>query len=349
MLDPGAQAFADVERLPLGERQDLLRAVADGGAVGQPPDDQAGQRGRQRAQVRDRRRVAGLGQHGLDRGVEHGGLVAQQLDRAQHVGLRRRVQLAQRRDQPVARAVARERAATRCVGSSRHVEAVLGAPRLRVGAPGAEQRAHEPALARAHAQQRAPARRGGEPVEHGLDLVGGGVAGGDVGVALLGEPRRLGVADVARPRLQVALGPARAVDGERHAEALAQRGAVRRVGRRGVAQAVVDVQRARRRRRSAPRGRAGRSSRPRRRAARRPARPAAAGPPPRTARLEAHDGSACVARNSSVDSEKPLSLTSPMRSNSRWSPAASTSGRVTSTSPPAARAPTRAARLTARP
>ena len=175
--------------------------------------------------------------------------------------------------------------ANACVGVGRVLaprQAVLGAPRLGLGAPGAEQRADQPAVARAHPEQRAPAGRGGEPVEHGLDLVGGGVAGGDVGVALRGQPRRLGVAGVARPRLQVALGPARAVDAERHAEPLAQRGAVGGVLGGRVAQAVVDVQRASPRRRSAPRGRAGRPSRRRRRAARRPARPAAAGPPART-------------------------------------------------------------------
>ena len=123
---------------------------------------------------------------------------------------------------------------------------VLGAPRLGVGAPHPEQRPDQPAVARAHAEQRAAAGRGGEPVEHRLDLVGGGVAGGDVGAALRGEPRRLGVAGVARPRLQVALRPTRAVDGQRHAEALAQRGAVGGVLGRRFAQAVVDVQRGRR-------------------------------------------------------------------------------------------------------
>ena len=44
-----------------------------------------------------------------------------------------------------------------------------------------------------------------------------------------------------------------------------------------------------------------------------------------------------------------LPLASPIRSNSKWEPAASTTGRVTSTSPPAARAATRAAWLTSRP
>ena len=55
------------------------------------------------------------------------------------------------------------------------------------------------------------------------------------------------------------------------------------------------------------------------------------------------------ARKSSVASLKPLSWTSPMRSNSRCFPAISTTGQVTSTSPAAARAATRAARLTSRP
>ena len=40
-----------------------------------------------------------------------------------------------------------------------------------------------PPLARAHPQQRSPARRGGQPVEDRLDLVGRGVPGRDVGAA----------------------------------------------------------------------------------------------------------------------------------------------------------------------
>ncbi len=57
------------------------------------------------------------------------------------------------------------------------------------------------------------------------------------------------------------------------------------------------------------------------------------------------------ATNSSVGSEKPFSLTSPIRTNSSPSDpsAISTTGRVTSTSPPPARATTRAAWLTSRP
>ena len=64
-------------------------------------------------------------------------------------------------------------------------------------------------------------------------------------------------------------------------------------------------------------------------------------------RRRAHD--ARRARKSSSGRERPLSLTSPMwlKASRRW--ASSTSGRVTSTSPPAARAPTRDATLTALP
>ena len=107
----------------------------------------------------------------------------------------------------------------------------------------AEQRPDQPAVARGHAQQRAPAGRGGEPVEHGLHLVGRGVAGGDVARR---EPRGLGVAGVARPGLDVA-------------------------GRRGGA---ADVQRARRAARTA------RRSAPRRRRPRRAGRSCSAAPRP---------------------------------------------------------------------
>ena len=173
------------------------------------------------------------------------------------------------------------------------------------------------------------------------------MAGGDVGVALRGQPRRLGVAGVARPRLQVALRPLRPVDRQLHAQPRAQRLAVRRVLGRRVAQPVVDVQRGRRP--GDPHGQVEQAH-----------RVGAAGEQhddrrarPQQAlladlRLEAHAGTG-LARNSSVESLKPFSFTSPMRSNSRCAPPTSTSGRVTSTSPPAARAPTRAARLTARP
>ena len=95
----------------LGEPEDLGRAVRDGGAagrVGEALHGEAGERGRQRAQVRERGRRAGLLEHDGDGGVEHVGLVAQQLERAQDVLLGGRVQLAQGRDEPVAGAVAGE-------------------------------------------------------------------------------------------------------------------------------------------------------------------------------------------------------------------------------------------------
>ena len=82
----------------------------------------------------------------------------------------------------------------------RHVVAPGQAALLAVGgrlrARDAEQRAHEQPVARAHAEQRAAARRGGEPVEDRLDLVVGGVARGDDGVAL--APRRARAS--SRPR-----------------------------------------------------------------------------------------------------------------------------------------------------
>ena len=98
------------------------------------------------------------------------------------------MQLAQGGDEAMAGAVAGVRAG-RVRGVLAPGKAVLGAPRLGVGARDGEERAHEPAVARAHAQQRTAAGRRREPVEHGLDLVRGGVAGRDVGVALACQPR----------------------------------------------------------------------------------------------------------------------------------------------------------------
>ena len=62
-----------------------------------------------------------------------------------------------------------------------------------------------------------------------------------------------------------------------------------------------------------------------------------------------HHSSRWRAVKISVDSLKPLRRTSPIRSNTRWLSALSTTGRVTSTSPPAERAATREAMLTSRP
>ena len=118
--------------------------------------------------------------------------------------------------------------------------------RRRLGARDAEQRAHEQPVARGHAEQRAAAGRGGEPVEDGLGLVGRGVAGRKPRAARGGEARAGAEAHVARPGLQVAgvLGPARGEDLERDAELRAQRAAERLVAAGLGAQAVVDVQRA---------------------------------------------------------------------------------------------------------
>ena len=170
---------------------------------------------------------------------------------------------------------------------------------------------------------------------------------GDVAVGR--EPPRGAVALFARPRLDVADGIARALDVERHAELLAQRCAMGLVAVGLRAQPVVAVQRADVLGSRDPHGDVEQAD-----------RVAAAGEQDqhRPARLEQPAGadareeiahSPSPATNSSVGSLNPFSVTSPIWSKRRWSPAASITGRVTSTSPPAARAATRAARLTARP
>ena len=107
-----------------------------------------------------------------------------------------------------------------------------------------EQRAHEPPRARRHAEQRPAAGRGGEPVQHGLDLVGRRVAGGRDAAAAQHDLGGGRVALVARPGLEVAgVGRLRMADLERDLQARAQLGAVGLVRRRRVAQPVVDVQR----------------------------------------------------------------------------------------------------------
>ena len=123
------------------------------------------------------------------------------------------------------------------------------------------------------------------------------------------------------------------------------------IGRRVLAQAVVDVQRLNR-----PGTRdlyrhveqAGRVSAAREEHDDRPARYEQ---PIATDLLEqrAHSSGRCSAMKISVDSVKPFSRTSAIRSNSRCGPARSTTGRVTRTSPPADRAATREAMFTARP
>ena len=82
---------------------------------------------------------------------------------------------------------------------------------------------------------------------------------------------------------------------------------------------------------------------------RRDLRPPASSAPAASPTGGRYPSPALRARKSSVTSLKPLRRTSPMRSNSRCGPADSTTGRVTRTSPPAARAATRDAWLTSRP
>ena len=125
----------------------------------------------------------------VDERVEHVRLVAQQRGEREHVLLGRGVDGAQGRDELAADPPARVRV--------RHIALVLTpaetpgrAVRRRLRAREPEQRPDEGPLSRAHAEQRAPARRGREPVEDRLDLVGRGVAGGDIGTARRRQARR---------------------------------------------------------------------------------------------------------------------------------------------------------------
>ena len=139
----------------------------------------------------------------------------------------RRVDLRQRRDEPVADAVARVAA----LGVGR-VVAPLEPALFAVGGrllPGeAEQRAHQAAVALAHPEQGPAAGRGGEAVEDRLDLVVGGVAGGDQGAVRQRQPRRGGVARCRAPRPAGCRGPRDA--------AAARSRAARRAARRARAQ-----------------------------------------------------------------------------------------------------------------
>ena len=90
---------------------------------------------------------------------------------AQHVRLGRRMRPPQRGHEPVAHARRARSARPSLLASSRQREPARAAVGRRLLAGHAEQRPHEPAVARRHAQQRPPAGRGGEPVEDRLDLV----------------------------------------------------------------------------------------------------------------------------------------------------------------------------------
>src|SRR5947209_1765548 len=136
-------------------------------------------------------------------------------------------------------------------------------------------------------------------------------------------------------------------DLERHPQPLAQFGAVALVLSGAVAQAVVDVQ-------DADRGTAADPYREIEQAG----GVAATGQQhhDRAAALQQadpvradHSSPRWRAMKISVDSLNPFSRTSPIRSNRRCEPDWSTTGRVTSTSPPRERAATREAMLTSRP
>ena len=88
-----------------------------------------------------------------------------------------------------------------------------------------EQRAHQAAVARAHPQQGAAAGRRGKPVEDRLDLIVGGVAGGDQRPVRQRQLRRRRVAGVACPGLAGCRDP--------RAGAAARSRAPRRAARRG--------------------------------------------------------------------------------------------------------------------
>jgi hypothetical protein len=164
-------------------------------------------------------------------------LLAQQRGGAQHALLGRRVHRSQRGHERVAHARSRVslvRVAL-VLAPSQFTRAAVGGGLL---AREPQQRPDDPALPRGHSKQRTPTGRGGQTVEDRLHLIARGVPRSDqrTGVQLLRKPLRRAVAQLARPRLQVA-GPAlRALlladahQLEPHAQPLAQPPAVVRVG-----------------------------------------------------------------------------------------------------------------------
>ena len=327
-----------------------------GGAVGEALDDEPPQRGGECPQRRqfDRARPA---EHLVDERVEHVGLVAQDREQREDIALRRRMDSPQGRHQAVPDAIAGERVELVALVLAPR-ETALDAVRRRLLAGERQQRADQRAFASAHPEQRAAARRGRDAIEDRLDLVAGGVPGGDVGTPLDRQLRRGSVARVARPGLEIARPrPPRPLDGKLDAERGAQLGAVALVLVGRVAEPVVDVQRANRAAPSDPDGHVEQAARvaPARieddHAAPGGEQPALADPLDHTTSTPVDHDSSSPARamKISVASRNPFSFTSAIRSNSRWGPACSTTGRVTSTSPPAERAATREAMLMSRP
>ena len=222
----------------------------------------------------------------------------------------------------------------------------------------AEQRPHEQPVARRHPEQRAPPRRRREPVEDRLGLVGRGVARSRPRAARGREPRRRAVAERRGPRPagcpRARRRPGRARRRARRRARAHSARAVRLVAvGRLAAQAVVDVQRDDR---VAAGERAATSSR--QTESRPPQSSTTTGAPAR----EQAGGADALAAGRSWSPPARLGQEQLGRLREALEPhladAARTPGRgrpprrprrVTSTSPPAARAATRAARFTSRP
>ena len=221
------------------------------------------QRGAERRAVRARRGssaqhlefdLPSAAQRAVNRLVEHIALIAEDLGEREHVRLGRRVNLAERGDELSADAsahVLRELVRLILTPLQPPLQAVAGG--LRAGIR--EQRPYEDAVTGAHAEQRAAARRGREPVQDRLDLIGRGVARRDV--AAVGE-HELGGRVVAlgpRPRLEIAgVRNGRMTDLEWHSEPGAERPAMMLVAVGGRSQPIVDVKRADRARAGDPHG-----------------------------------------------------------------------------------------------
>ena len=221
------------------------RDVAPGGALGEDAQRQPGEGGLGAGErVRGDRghltaragRVEQLGYEAL----EHHALLGELGARLRDVALGGGVQLAQHRQDLGADAIAREgRIVIRRVVGER--QACRGGEPPGVGALEREQRADHPAAASGQPEDRPPAGRDREAVEHRLGHIGAGVAGGDpVGVVPRPPALGRGVAGVPGGSLDVAvaeLGPDHLeVDPEPRAEVAA--GGLVGVG--ALAQAVVD-------------------------------------------------------------------------------------------------------------
>ena len=207
-LDDRAGAVAEVERA-VAEREDVAqarggaRAQPAGGVLGEPPQDEPRQRGRQRA--RGARPRSGRGRRARSRRPRR----ARRPPRAAAPPSARRcapppdAARAARARGRHARGCARTRGRRwirpRATRSPRAAQCAAVSARVTP-----QQRAHEQPVALGHAEQRAAARRRGEPVEDGLGLVGRGVARRQPSAERRRHARAGAQPHVARPRLEVA-------------------------------------------------------------------------------------------------------------------------------------------------